>query len=430
MIFFSLRSARTFTAAVSILVFSALLAALSISSSLFLSGVAAAGKEKVVELRCPRCPICTKSGTPFLKKMRYCFLSSFPLPAVVSSEFPFATREAARRHVMEDVEELLRTRLVGQPHLTDAILDALRRKLAFPHEPLVLHFAGDNGVGKTYTARLLSLATSLRCAPARPQCDAGDNMLVISGTGFDGMSIADARERIVRRITAHQRKYPHGIVLLDDLTAMHPNLVTALAPLFGRAERFAEQTEDTPPLANLIVVLTTDLGQQGRTYGKTLAQIEQLVRDEFAALYGTLVPAFTRTMLFVSFSRRDAERLVRDAVAALSCAVYFREGAVAASTIDDMAVAFLVERHREVWEGRENGHALRRAVDDVLVALLLRHFERRGHDRRVWARFRLDEDAVKIVLSTGEDCAGAATLRAGCDDVEGGEGARLFLGDL
>ncbi|ESL11705.1 hypothetical protein TRSC58_00538 [Trypanosoma rangeli SC58] len=358
---------------------------------------------EVVEWHCPRCPICAVRGTPLLLHLRYCVLTSLPA-ALVRQEFAFSKHEALRHRVLNDVEELLFTRVAGQEHVKKAILEAVRRKLSYPEDPLVLHFAGDNGVGKTHTARLLSLATSLRCASSHPMCDAGDNMLIISGTGFDGMPIADARLRIMQRITAHQKAYPHGIVLLDDLTAMHPKLVAALAPLLGRAERFEEQPEGTPSLAKLLVVVTTDFGQEGRTWGKSMAEVEQMVRDEFSGLYGTLVSAFTRTMLFTAFSRLDAEQMVRIAVASLPCAKYWGDsGSVVASSIDDLAVAFLVERHRETWEGKENGHALRRAVEDTLISLLLQYFDQHGQDTVVWAYFCLDELTAKIVLSTGAE---------------------------
>ncbi|KAH9586381.1 hypothetical protein LSM04_008754 [Trypanosoma melophagium] len=354
------------------------------------------------EWKCPTSPFCSKSSAPVWTKLKYCLFSSIPL-AKIRQELPFAKSDAARRIAMENVEELLFTHVVGQDHITHTIAEAMRRKMASPGNPLVLHFAGDNGVGKTHTARLLSLAMSLHCAPARPQCDVGDNMLVISGTSFDGLDIADARKSIVKRITAHQRHYPHGIVLIDDLTAMHPKLVVALAPLFGRAERFDEQPESGPSLAQLTVVITTDFGQQGRTWGKTIVEVEQMVREEFAGLYGTLVPAFARTMVFVALTQQSAEEMVRKAAAGLACITSWGGGTVMASTIEEFAVSYLVERYRDTWEGRENGHALRRVVEDTLVPLLLQYFDSEGHDQTVWARFRLDAMAAKIVLDTGRD---------------------------
>ncbi|EAN80239.1 uncharacterized protein TEOVI_000178300 [Trypanosoma equiperdum] len=362
------------------------------------------------EPTCPPAPVCSRYKWLSSSQL-YCWMSKLP-SRLVSRELPFATDDKARRLAISNVEELLRTRLVGQGHLTEAIASLMRKKLSYPHEPLVLHFAGDNGVGKTHTARLLSLATSLRCANSRGrQCDSGDNMLVISGTGFGGLEGRDGLNLLVRKITEHQRKYPHGIVLLDDLNAMHPSLVALLAPLFGRADRFEGQAADLPSLKELTVIVTTDFGKQGRTFGKSVVEVEKMVRMEFNSLYGSFVPAFVRTLAFAAFSKRSAEEMVRTTVITLPCTAYrygfagpnAYGGGVVASSIDDVAVSFLVERYREVWEGRENGHALRRAVEDSLLSLLLKYFDEHGHDRRVWARFHLDEKVGEIVLDAGAD---------------------------
>ncbi|KAG8346625.1 hypothetical protein TRVL_02540 [Trypanosoma vivax] len=416
--------------------------------------IAVSAHEEVTdEPSCPRAPICSR-GSPFaLNFMRYCLLSKLP-GAFVSKELPFYSKSEARRLALESIEELLRSRVVGQGHMLSDIIAAMRRKLSTPQEPLVLHFAGDNGVGKTHTARLLSLATSLRCAPLRrPLCDTGDNLLTISGTSYEGLNESEARHHIVKLITTHQRRYPHGIVLLDDLNVMHPKLVATLAPLFGRAERFAEQPPDAPSLAQLTVIVTTDFGRQGRTFGKSVVEVGQMVRDEFSGLYGALVSSFTRTFLFVSFSRSSAEELVRATVASLPCTV-FRYGSAASaeelgtgglveSRIDDLAVSFIVERHREVWEGRENGHALRRVVEDTLLPLLSLYFDSYGHDRQLRALFRFHVERAEVVLDAGDgmySMEGWLSSNSGATDGKpevrpessdtGGTNSRVPLGDL
>nr|CCC95828.1 unnamed protein product [Trypanosoma congolense IL3000] len=362
------------------------------------------------EPHCPPAPICSRYNW-LSTSHYYCLMSKLPAMFRVR-EMPFAKDDKARRLAMSNLEELFRTRLIGQSHLVEVIASLMRRKLSYPDEPLLLHLAGDNGVGKTYTARLLSLATSLRCAPSRrQQCDVGDNMLVISGTAFGAVEPQKGLSLVVEKISQHQRKYPHGIILLDDLNAMHPTLVKLLAPLFGRADRFEGQSEDLPSLKQLTVVITTDFGKQGRTFGKSVVEVERMVREEFTSLYGSFVPAFVRTLAFAAFSKKSAEDMVRSTVANLPCTAYrfgasgfgVRSGGVVASSIDALAVSFLVEKHREVWEGRENGHALRRAVEDGLLTLLLKYFDDNGHDRRVWARFYLDDNEGEIKLDVGGD---------------------------
>lgn len=358
---------------------------------------------------CPRCPLCSSGRTPLALRTKYCYrvtsllsymwrrataqMGSVGVSAYTPHELPAHTSEAAQDYVLDQLQELLSAYLVGQPHVSNSLVNVVRRKLLFPKDPMVLHLAGDNGVGKTLTARLISKAMSLHCTTDRERCDAGDNLLTLSGTSFDAMPFPEARQNIVRRIMAFMEWHPHGVVLIDDLTAMPPPLVTALAPLLGRGSHFPEQFEGkrageaVPSLAQLLVIVTTDLGQQGRTVGRTVPDIEQLVRDMFTHLYGTLVSAHTRTYAYLPFVTATAADVIRTAVTHLPCV----SPLVTVATIDDIAASFLVERHRRVWDGKEYGHALTRVVEDELWSQVLVYQSARGADTRLVARFVLEE---------------------------------------
>lgn len=414
---------------------------------------------------CPRCPLCSRPTTPLAERLKYCHrVSSFlysllprrtkwpaAVPAAAPLELPFTSDTATRAQALADLRELLTTRIKGQPQVVQPLYDVLHRKVTYPRQPTVLHFAGDNGVGKSYTARLISQALSLRCAGDRDVCDAGDNLLTIAGSGFDGMALPEARRRIVQLVMQHTANYPHGVVLIDDLTAMDPALVRMLAPLFGRAAHFPEQLSSgsadphhhqnggggssssrnrnaaAPSLADLIVCITTDFGQQGRTVGRSSQEIESLIQTDFADLYGTLLPAFTRTFIYLPFDQQTAAAVVRGAVEELPCTM--GEHLVRASAIADDAVHFLVERHRHTWEGRENGHALRRLVEDELLTQVLLFLEEYGTDQRLIARFVLDEAKMKVVLHQ----QGPKKRRAGLSLMVDGDamnGAVAFPDDL
>ncbi|KAG5486068.1 hypothetical protein LSCM4_06775 [Leishmania orientalis] len=492
-----------------------------------LSRVATAGASPCASSSlCPRCPLCSRPGTSMKQRLKYCHTASAYILSLFSwgrsalagaqrtggsnraqrqlypLELPFATDDAVRRRCMRDVQDLLLARVRGQPQVIMPLLDVIRRKLAYPREPVVVHLAGDNGVGKSHTARLVSQALSLRCASDRDVCDAGDNLLTIAGTGFDGLSVAEARQRIVRQIIAHVDRYPHGVVLIDDLTAMDPALVSALAPLFGRASHFPEQLtrslSDTaagarhgeakvfdrdgssgsaieggdgkeevvpgtgdaplaasevaswsprsgqppsPPLSQLLVFITTDFGRQGRTVGKSRAEIEAMIQHDFSNLYGALLPAYTRTFVYYPFTSAMAEDVVRSAITDLPCAL--GEHLLASSTISDEAVSFLVQQHRQLWSGKENGHALRRLIEDEIVSQLIVYWETHEQQKnfeRLRVRFELDENSMRVLLRAPHtsftkaaplpaalSSAAEAQAHVRDEDSDGGEGER---GDL
>lgn len=130
-----------------------------------------------------------------------------------------------------------------------------------------------------------------------------------------------------------------------------------------------------PSLYNLLVIVTTDFGKQGRTVGLTTSQIRAMVLEEFSSLYGSLLPAYTRTFVYVPFSEQTAVQVVLATVDYLPCQLLFASGgaaAVGASEIEAEAAQFLAKKYKDVWRGKENGHALRRAIEDeVLTPLLL-----------------------------------------------------------
>ncbi|KAK7197076.1 hypothetical protein NESM_000651900 [Novymonas esmeraldas] len=473
-----------------LLLHAAVAAAVAATALVGLAECAAASPAAVVSVSsplasaslCPRCPLCSRPTTPLKQRLQLCHATSsyvlsflsWGTSALAASqhgggasyreqrqryplELPFATDDAVRRQCMRDLQDVLLARVRGQPQVVAPLLDVLRRKLAYPREPVVVHLAGDNGVGKTHTARLISKALSLRCAVDRDVCDAGDSLLTVAGTGFDGLSVAEARRRIVAQVMAHVDRYPHGVVLIDDLTAMDPALVSALAPLFGRAAHFPEQLPQThgapvpaaaraavpttqdgigdgeprdreaaaaaadevvdagapwletatttttppPPLSQLLVVVTTDFGRQGRTVGKSRAEIQTMIQHDFADLYGALLPAHTRTFIYHPFTTAMAEDVVRSAVLDLPCAL--GEHLLAFSTISDEAVSFLVHRHRPLWFGKENGHALRRLIEDELVTQIVVYWETQQQQQlgeRLRAYFDLDEATARVLLRT------------------------------
>lgn len=82
---------------------------------------------------------------------------------IYTEELPFTRDKSIRKQTLSHIRELLETQLVGQPHVIEPLVQLMRHKMFSPNDPLVIHLAGDNGVGKTFTARLISLALSLHC---------------------------------------------------------------------------------------------------------------------------------------------------------------------------------------------------------------------------------------------------------------------------
>lgn len=239
---------------------------------------------------CPPPPLCENKNSTFMQKV-WCRVGD-----------PFARNSGNYATMVKDRMQFFMARnLIGQEHLTSKILSDVAQKIRRPSEPLILHFAGDNGVGKTTTAELISAAMSFRCHKANTghYCSIGEEALSLSGTNYHGMSVENFRKSMVPQVLEFAKRFPFGVVILNDLTELDPQHVAVLMPLLGRSHYFSEDLKQEVDLRRLLVIVTTDFGKQGRTRGKSIADLHQMVEDEVRSSFGTLAGSHLRTYAFV-----------------------------------------------------------------------------------------------------------------------------------
>jgi ATP-dependent Clp protease ATP-binding subunit ClpA len=296
--------------------------------------------------RCRTCPLCEASRM----KMACHWKPERPRP----EDLPAKVR---------CMEGMLLTEVHGQAHIMKDIHAALVNKMRFPGRPLVLNFAGDNGVGKTMVAKLISLATSMYFArdTEGSSRDYGDNLVMINGASYHGMTVADTRQAIVGKVTGHLRKFPQGVVLVDDAQELDPAAIEMLAPLLGRANEFAEAPGVNLDLAT--VILTSDFGREGRTRGKTLEELRALIDDEMQTVYRYSNVKHLQTFPFLPLGTDAARSLIRASVEGVRC----RDPRVRRAVVDDSAVDVLLQRLNEQGAIRHgNGRAV---ASEVLKAV-------------------------------------------------------------
>jgi len=117
--------------------------------------------------------------------------------------------------------------LVGQERAAVLIADALRA--ADGRKPLTFHFCGENGVGKSQTALLLTQAY-FKNKDARTKM--GKGTLWISGKKYQlvktEVDIKQAHDEIHEQIFEHLAKCPQGIVIMDEVEMIRKEIVRAL----------------------------------------------------------------------------------------------------------------------------------------------------------------------------------------------------------
>ncbi|KAK7198936.1 hypothetical protein NESM_000860600 [Novymonas esmeraldas] len=304
---------------------------------------------------CPEPPLCARRDLTGRERLS-CAMWSTPLSPASSTYRQYAVSRLTR-YVAESVR--------GQS-VAPSVVERVRYKLAHIHEPMVLHFAGDNGVGKTRLAELISLALGQRCGDAL--CSIGDTTLVLSGTGYDGMTVAEFRKAVVPVVVRHAQRHPsNGVVIVNELTSLDPGKVRVLSPLLGRGTDFPEHPGVS--VARLLVILTTDFGREGRTRGKSLAEMRAFISDEFAELYSKEATSFVRTFPFLPISVSTAGEIVRVVVREIGCSAAIPR----CLHISDAAVLWIVEKTK-LSLSAENGRAVafetRLHVEALLEAMV------------------------------------------------------------
>jgi ATP-dependent Clp protease ATP-binding subunit ClpA len=334
---------------------------------------------------CGRCPLCEKE-------------SWGRLSCAIRSRSP---RASDRPDIKRCLAHMVGHTLIGQDAAVETVVAQVTHKLTQPGTALVLHFAGDNGVGKTLMAYTISLALSLRRADVcgSVACAFGDQLMSLSGPGLQALSDDAVRDVIVQRVTAHLRKYPSGIVLIDDAQVIPPKAFRALAPLLGAGHVFPDHPD--VPLNQALVILTTDFGREGRTRSVVdEAELLKLIHEEMAAAYENADVKTMRTVPFLPLGTEDAIRVFDSLVANAPCRFPQIHAAVAG---DGVAATIIRELNEDGLIVTRNARAIADRVTDLLdvqVSMFLADF---GRDVEVEARLFLDDRGKVKVRVTPRD---------------------------
>lgn len=342
---------------------------------------------------CMHCPRCSSPDTSIFTRIRRCAWR----------------KRGPSVYAYQDAYVLLATQLVGQEQVVGPVLDALDNKLRHPEQPTVLLLVGDNGVGKTYTARLLTQALSLRCGshvaspnshtPPR-QCYLGDSVLVISGGSYSDtnvLAVAAARHQIIQDLLHHQKEYPDGIVLVDDISAMAIDLVRSLSQLFGRP-LMDEHGHANPHTSfnRFLVLLTADFNVEGRTAGLGMSDDLMRVAMKHIDPLRRMLPEHVETIVYRSFTEEDACHLVMFEVLQFPCSLHRPK--LESAIITAEAALHVVRSTTEEGLAFENARALKRVIDDMLIDLLHKYWAKYGEDAPIRAVFDLNAASTGIAL--------------------------------
>ena len=212
------------------------------------------------------------------------------------------------------MEEVLKTRIIGQDEAVDKISNTVRRSrsgLGDPNRPIgSLLFLGPTGVGKTHMAR--TLAWFLFNDPeAMVRIDMSEYMekhavsrLIGAPPGYVGYEEGG-------QLTEKIRRRPYSVVLLDEIEKAHHDVFNILLQIMDDG-RLTDSQGHVVDFKNTIIIMTSNIGSQffaDKTNGR-----EDVRRNVMAELKKYFRPEFLNrlddTVIFNRLSEDDVLKIV------------------------------------------------------------------------------------------------------------------------
>ena len=203
-----------------------------------------------------------------------------------------AAQESAR---LRDMENRLKSHVIGQDEAVDAVCASIRRSRAGispKRKPASFLFVGPTGVGKTELVKQLAL--DLFDSPdALVRLDMSEYMekhtvsrLIGSPPGYVGYDEAG-------QLTEKIRRRPYSVVLFDEIEKAHPDVLNSLLQILDDG-RLTDAQGRVVSFENTVIVMTSNAGSQSSStpagFGRTVSQmsrdrvmkaLEEIMRPEF-----------------------------------------------------------------------------------------------------------------------------------------------------
>ena len=275
-----------------------------------------------------------------------------------------AAQESAR---LRDMENRLKSHVIGQDEAVDAVCASIRRSRAGispKRKPASFLFVGPTGVGKTELVKQLAL--DLFDSPdALVRLDMSEYMekhtvsrLIGSPPGYVGYDEAG-------QLTEKIRRRPYSVILFDELEKAHPDVLNILLQILDDG-RITDAQGRVVNFENTIIIMTSNAGsnQKGGSVGFGRSLTEQSKEKAMKALGEFLRPEFiNRVDEIVCFNQLSEDNFRGIADIMLAELQQSLEGRGIAFTWDESVKDYLVKKSYSVAYGARN---LRRAIQTDL----------------------------------------------------------------
>ncbi len=226
---------------------------------------------------------------------------------------------------LQDLDNILRSRIIGQDEAVEAVASAIKRSrvdIGNPDRPMgSFLFLGPTGVGKTELAKVLAEEV-FRDRDALIKMDMSEfserhtvSRLVGAPPGYVGYEEAG-------KLTEAVRRKPYSVVLMDEVEKAHPEVMNILLQMLEDGS-LTDAKGRRVSFRNTIVILTSNVGTEAlnrhavlgfsrgadvvQDYGKIKEQVLDEVKKRFRP---ELVNRFDKVIVFKALGSVEIEKIV------------------------------------------------------------------------------------------------------------------------
>ena len=196
---------------------------------------------------------------------------------------------------LENLEDRLRKRIIGQDEAVSAVARAVKRGrvgVSAKRKPVSFIFAGPTGVGKTELVRVLA-ADLFKTPETLIRLDMSEYMDKFSVSRIIGSPPGYVGYDDAGQLTEKIRRHPYSVILFDEIEKAHLDVMNILLQILDDG-RITDSQGRTVNFENTVIVMTTNAGSYGsaQTPGfsenqsksrsdKTMKALSEFLRPEF-----------------------------------------------------------------------------------------------------------------------------------------------------
>ncbi len=299
---------------------------------------------------------------------------------------------------IDQLEERLKRRIIGQNEAVSAVARAIKRNRAgvsYKRKPVSFIFAGPTGVGKTELVKTLaadlfhSPETLIRLDMSEFMEKHSVSRIIGAPPGYVGYDEAG-------QLTEKIRRRPYSIVLFDEIEKAHPDVLNVLLQILDDG-RITDARGKTVNFENTIIVMTTNAGSDHSAALAGFASDNEKMDAQKTekALSGFLRPEFiNRVDEIITFRSLSEEDFVCIASIMLEELRLALEEKKITLRVSDAAKQFIARKsYSKKFGARNMRRFIQREVEDRLAERIIADYQ------RTVTAVSLDSDGEQILIT-------------------------------